>query len=33
MSAAAPALVRLPVWRARFVLAGLVAAFAVIAGR
>jgi cell division protein FtsI (penicillin-binding protein 3) len=33
MSAAAPALVRLPVWRARFVLAGLVAAFAVTAGR
>jgi len=33
VSAAAPALVRLPVWRARFVLAGLVAAFAVIAGR
>ena len=33
MSAAAPALVRLPVWRARFVLAGFVAAFAVIAGR
>ncbi|MDH4093966.1 MAG: penicillin-binding protein 2 [Betaproteobacteria bacterium] len=33
MSAAAPALVRLPVWRARFVLAGFFAAFAVIAGR
>ena len=33
MSAAAPALVRLPVWRARFVLAGFVAAFAVLAGR
>ncbi len=33
MSAAAPALVRLPVWRARFVLAGLVAAFLVLAGR
>jgi cell division protein FtsI (penicillin-binding protein 3) len=33
VSAAAPALVRLPVWRARFVLAGLVAAFAVTAGR
>lgn len=33
MSAAAPALVRLPVWRARFVMAGLVAAFAVLAGR
>jgi cell division protein FtsI (penicillin-binding protein 3) len=33
VSAAAPALVRLPVWRARFVLAGLVVAFAVTAGR
>ncbi len=33
MSAAAPALVRLPVWRARFVMAGLVAAFLVLAGR
>jgi len=33
VSAAAPALVRLPVWRARFVMAGLVAAFAVLAGR
>jgi cell division protein FtsI (penicillin-binding protein 3) len=33
MSAAAPVLVRLPVWRARFVLAGLVAAFAITAGR
>jgi cell division protein FtsI (penicillin-binding protein 3) len=33
MSAAAPALVRLPVWRARFVMAGLLAAFAVLAGR
>jgi len=33
MSAAAPALVRLPVWRARIVMAGLVAAFAVLAGR
>jgi cell division protein FtsI (penicillin-binding protein 3) len=33
VSAAAPALVRLPVWRARFVMAGLVGAFAVLAGR
>jgi cell division protein FtsI (penicillin-binding protein 3) len=33
MSAAAPALMRLPVWRARFVMAGLVAAFLVLAGR
>lgn len=33
MSAAAPALVRLPVWRARFVMAGLVAAFLVLAAR
>lgn len=33
MSAAASALVRLPVWRARFVMAGLIAAFAVLAGR
>jgi cell division protein FtsI (penicillin-binding protein 3) len=33
MSAAAPALVRLPVWRARFVMAGLVAAFGVLAAR
>ena len=33
MSAAAASLVRLPVWRARFVLAALVAAFAVLAGR
>ncbi len=33
MSAAAPALVRLPVWRARFVMAGLLAAFAVLAAR
>jgi len=33
MSAAAPALVRLPVWRARFVMAGLVAAFFVLAAR
>ena len=33
MSAAAQGLVRLPVWRARFVLAGLAAAFAVLAGR
>lgn len=33
MSAAAPALVRLPVWRARFVMAGLVGAFLVLAGR
>jgi cell division protein FtsI (penicillin-binding protein 3) len=33
VSAAAPALVRLPVWRARFVMAGLVAAFLVLAGR
>jgi len=33
VSAAAPVLVRLPVWRARFVLAGLVAAFAITAGR
>jgi cell division protein FtsI (penicillin-binding protein 3) len=33
MSAAAPALVRLPVWRARFVMAGLVAAFFVLGAR
>jgi cell division protein FtsI (penicillin-binding protein 3) len=33
MSAAAPALVRLPVWRARFVMAGLLAAFCVLAAR
>ncbi|MEO8716719.1 MAG: penicillin-binding protein 2, partial [Burkholderiales bacterium] len=33
MSAAAPVLVRLPVWRARFVMAGLVAAFGALAGR
>lgn len=33
MSATAPALVRLPVWRARFVMAGLLAAFAVLAAR
>ena len=33
MSAAASALVRLPVWRARFVMAGLLAAFVVLAGR
>jgi cell division protein FtsI (penicillin-binding protein 3) len=33
VSAAAPVVVRLPVWRARFVLAGLVAAFAITAGR
>jgi cell division protein FtsI (penicillin-binding protein 3) len=33
VSAAAPALVRLPVWRARFVMAGLVAAFFVLAAR
>jgi len=33
VSASASALVRLPVWRARFVLAGLVAAFVVTAGR
>ena len=33
MSAAATALVRLPVWRARFMMAGLVAAFLVLAGR
>jgi cell division protein FtsI (penicillin-binding protein 3) len=32
-AAAASALVRLPVWRARFVMAGLIAAFAVLAGR
>ena len=33
MSAAAPALVRLPVWRARFVMAALLAAFVVLAAR
>jgi len=33
LSSVAPALVRLPVWRARFVMAGLVGAFAVLAGR
>jgi cell division protein FtsI (penicillin-binding protein 3) len=33
MRGVAPALVRLPVWRARFVMAGLIGAFAVLAGR
>jgi cell division protein FtsI (penicillin-binding protein 3) len=33
VSAAAPALVRMPVWRARFVMAGLVAGFFVLAAR
>ena len=33
MNSVAPALVRLPVWRARFVMAGLIGAFAVLAGR